>query len=214
MAKGRKSGTSSASSATRKKQAAHAAKKADKRSRDLQALATLDEALAGGAVTDATGSGTPDAAPSDVLEHTLSPSFEPSNTSPSGRGQAQPDKPAPGDKTKAKQGKAAHMSKRQKREAKAKSKQYIPPAKVQGALDPLDTLGLAHQLPADLVVLLRKAGKKDLVTRQRALEGLKDYFEFGLSHLHDDSAPFDYESALVLMLPCWVCTPHVELRVR
>ncbi|KDN47536.1 hypothetical protein K437DRAFT_93361 [Tilletiaria anomala UBC 951] len=87
-----------------------------------------------------------------------------------------------------------------------KKKVYIPPPKPpQGLPDPLDTLGLASQLPGDLVVLLRKAGKKDVITRQRALEGLFAWSQdtISLSEVGDSAEAAEKESALILALPCW-----------
>ena len=51
-------------------------------------------------------------------------------------------------------------------------KPYTPPPKppAPAVPDPLDALGLGATLPAELVVVLRKLGKKDEVTRRRALE--------------------------------------------
>lgn len=79
-----------------------------------------------------------------------------------------------------------------------KKKVYIPPTKPQQAVqDPLDSLGLATLLPSDLVVLLRKASKKDVVTRTRALEGLADWIkDAALSQEERDSA-------LIIALPSW-----------
>lgn len=59
-----------------------------------------------------------------------------------------------------------------------KVKQYIPPtrpAPVQ--IDPLDALGLASQLDQDLVVILRRLGKKDAVTKGKAIEDLRAWTE-------------------------------------
>ena len=90
---------------------------------------------------------------------------------------------------------------RGQKKAKGKDKEprkkvYIPPTKPkQDTIDPLDALGLAALLPSDLVVLLRKAGKKDVVTRSRALEGILDWM-----HASDEE---ERDDALVLALPCW-----------
>jgi hypothetical protein len=79
-----------------------------------------------------------------------------------------------------------------------KNKVYIPPQKPkQDVIDPLDSLGLASLLPSDLVVLLRKAAKKDVVTRSRALEGMIEWIQ-GEAELEDDK-----DSSLVLSIPCW-----------
>lgn len=80
-----------------------------------------------------------------------------------------------------------------------KKKVFIPPTKPkQDVIDPLDSLGLANMLPSDLVVLLRKAGKKDVVTRSRALEGLIDWLQ------SKDEEEEVKENALILAIPCWV----------
>ena len=57
-----------------------------------------------------------------------------------------------------------------------KVKQYIPPPKPPAPPipDPLDGQGLARTLPAELVVVLRRLGKKDEVTRRKGLEELKE----------------------------------------
>ena len=177
MAKGGK-GKSSASSATRKKQAAKAAKKfAFERDDDGNLLH-------------------PEAA-----EALLNP------PRPAQRGQKK-DKTKGKDKDKGKgKGKAD------------KKKQFIPPPKPPQPLpDPLDSLGLASLLPADLVVLLRKASKKDVVTRCRALEGLLAWVQGALhpasasAHSHQDTdnthtsqlTTQEKKDALVMMLPSWV----------
>ncbi|SPO20293.1 related to RKR1 - RING domain E3 ubiquitin ligase [Ustilago trichophora] len=97
-----------------------------------------------------------------------------------------------------------------------KKKQYIPPPKPPQPLpDPLDSMGLASLLPADLVVLLRKASKKDVITRCRALEGLLAWVEDALgkstssaaSDINADTSTLSSEEkkeALVMMLPSWV----------
>ncbi|CED83880.1 Predicted E3 ubiquitin ligase [Phaffia rhodozyma] len=58
-------------------------------------------------------------------------------------------------------------------------KPYTPPPKPpQPAVpDPLDALGLASSLPAELVVVLRRLGKKDEITRRRALEEFDNWLE-------------------------------------
>lgn len=50
-------------------------------------------------------------------------------------------------------------------------KQYIPPTKPSAVNpDPIDALGLAKRLNPDLLVVLRRLGKKDGVTKRKALE--------------------------------------------
>lgn len=65
------------------------------------------------------------------------------------------------------------LSKAQRR-ALPKIKQYIPPPKPPAPPipDPLDGQGLARTLPAELVVVLRRLGKKDDVTRRKGLDEL------------------------------------------
>ena len=100
---------------------------------------------------------------------------------------------------------------RTKKEKQAQKKKYVPPPKPpQPAPNPLEALGLAHLLPADLVVLLRKAVKKDVVTRVRSLEALLAWTQGRAAPDERDAAaqaPLSYEErcdALVLMVPCWV----------
>ncbi|GAK62043.1 uncharacterized protein PAN0_001c0240 [Moesziomyces antarcticus] len=173
MAKGAPKGKSSASSATRKKQAAKAAnKKAYERDDD-----------------------------GNLLHPELAEAMEKQKQHGLQRGQKK-------DKSK-KDGKGGKKGKADKK------KQYIPPPKPPQPLpDPLDSMGLASLLPADLVVLLRKASKKDVITRCRALEGLlawvEDAFEISApaadSEANEASRLTSEEKreALVMMLPSWV----------
>lgn len=100
------------------------------------------------------------------------------------------------------------LSKKERKQL-AKKKAYKPPPKPpQPPPYPLDSMGLASLLPADLVVLLRKALKKDIVTRVRTLESLLAWIQ-GAPSSGDDAAaqPIslgERNDALVLMLPCWV----------
>lgn len=83
-----------------------------------------------------------------------------------------------------------------------RKKVYIPPSKpAPPQPDPLDTLGLAHQLQPELVVILRSLGKKDPVTKGRALEELQSKWIDESLKNGDDSVECD---ALVTMLPVWV----------
>ncbi|KAA1476143.1 hypothetical protein DENSPDRAFT_874439 [Dentipellis sp. KUC8613] len=72
----------------------------------------------------------------------------------------------------------------------------VKPAPVQH--DPLDALGLAHQLPPELLVVLRRLAKKDAVTKAKALEELHAGWI--------EPARRDSEAAGVLgvMLPVWL----------
>ena len=79
------------------------------------------------------------------------------------------------------------------------SDERVWPAPVQQ--DPLDTLGLAHQLPPELLVVLRKFSKKDAVTKTKALEEL----QAGWIDKAKKEEEGSYTSEiLVLMLPVWV----------
>lgn len=98
----------------------------------------------------------------------------------------------------------------QKKDKKAKKqpkkKVYVPPPKPpQPPPDPLDTLGLASLLPPGLTVLLRKAAKRDVTTRSRALEGLVNWIDGnddeGESKNMSDG---ERQAALVTMLPSWI----------
>lgn len=74
-----------------------------------------------------------------------------------------------------------------------KVKQYIPPVRpVPVQIDPLDALGLASQLDQDLVVILRRLGKKDAITKGKAIEELKVWVERSEAE------------AVLPMLPVWV----------
>lgn len=174
MAKGASKGKSSASSATRKKQAQKSAKK------------TAYE-------RDENG---------NLLHPELAEALEKQKQHGMQRGQKK-------DKSK-KDGKGGKKGKAEKK------KQYIPPPKPPQPLpDPLDSMGLASLLPADLVVLLRKASKKDVITRSRALEGLlawvEDAFGKSPSSNSSESSPEtsnlsseEKQEALVMMLPSWI----------
>ena len=80
-----------------------------------------------------------------------------------------------------------------------RQKVYIPPSKpLPIQPDPLDTMGLARILPPDLVVVLRKFGKRDGVTKKRALE------EFQTGWVDPANIEVD---VLVSILPVWVRPP-------
>lgn len=73
-------------------------------------------------------------------------------------------------------------------------KQFIPPSKLKPApteTDPLDAI--AHLLSADVVLILRKMGKKDAVTKGRALEELETWL-----------GGVDDEEEVVSVVPVWV----------
>ena len=80
-------------------------------------------------------------------------------------------------------------------------KSYIPPSKLKPPpqADPID--GLASLLPAELVVILRRLGKKDSVTKGRALEELEVWTRKGREGIGEDGGNIE---TLVVMLPVWV----------
>jgi hypothetical protein len=83
-----------------------------------------------------------------------------------------------------------------------RQKMYIPPVKPAPIQpDPLDTMGLARELPPELLVVLRRFGKKDAVTKRRALEELQSAWVDELREGGDDSP---IVGILVNMLPVWV----------
>lgn len=87
-----------------------------------------------------------------------------------------------------------------KRGKEPRKKVYIAPVKpVPIQPDPLDTLGIAQRIPAELLVVLRKLAKKDSVTKRRALEDLlADWVE---KSKHDESM----QAVIEDVLPVWVC---------
>jgi hypothetical protein len=90
-----------------------------------------------------------------------------------------------------------------------RQKIYIPPVKPAPIQpDPLDTMGLARQLPPELLVVLRLFGKKDAVTKRRALEELQSGW-VDESRKEGDDSPI--VSTLVTMLPVWV--RQIECRI-
>lgn len=101
------------------------------------------------------------------------------------------------------------LSKAQKR-ALPKVKQYVPPPKPPAPpiLDPLDGQGLARTLPADLVVVLRRLGKKDAVTRRKGLEEFRDgWVKYILNEKPTEGEEAEREVkeiALVAAMPVWV----------
>ena len=91
-----------------------------------------------------------------------------------------------------------------KSKAEPRKKSFVPPVKpAPPQRDPLDALGLAHVLPPELLVVLRRLGKKDAVTKARALEELHtDWVEpvRGRSAEAGEQA----RAALADALPVWV----------
>ena len=101
------------------------------------------------------------------------------------------------------------LSKAQKK-ALPKIKQYIPPPKAPAPLipDPLDGQDLARTLPAELVIVLRRLGKKDDITRRKGLEELKEEWVAPVlqpsSEVQDEVERELKETALLSSIPVWV----------
>lgn len=108
--------------------------------------------------------------------------------------------------------KKTKLSKAQKR-ALPKAKQYVPPPKAPAPPipNPLDSQGLAAQLPAELVVVLRGLGKKDDVTRRKALEELKEWTSGAVTG-EDEVEKEIKETALLSSVPVWVSPSLSGLR--
>ena len=88
-----------------------------------------------------------------------------------------------------------------KKNKEPRVKLYIPPAKPAPLQpDPLETTGLAHSLPADLLVILRNLSKKAQVTKIRALEDLQVMWVDRCLRDEDQFTVY----TLVEMLPVWV----------
>lgn len=90
-----------------------------------------------------------------------------------------------------------------------RKKVYIPPVKPAPVVpDPLDTLGLAQTLPADLVVVLRLLAKKDATTKRRALEDLQTAW-LGRAKKGEEGEYLVY--TLQEIIPVWVRLPSSPL---
>jgi hypothetical protein len=92
-----------------------------------------------------------------------------------------------------------------------RKKAYIPPVKPQPVQqDPIDALGLAQRLPAELLVVWRGLSKKDAVTKSKALEELRAgwiervHILLSDNNDHRDAEDFARLEALILSLPVWV----------
>ena len=125
-----------------------------------------------------------------------------------GSSSAPPPSPVP------KQSKPKGGKKVSKREAKEQRKKaYIPPIKPAPPVpDPLDTTGLVHLLPPELVVVLRALGKKDVITRGKAIEEVTKLVEDAIreqaarDYHHDQYGDEGGKAGMVVkMLPVWVC---------
>ena len=120
-----------------------------------------------------------------------------------------PDAPGPSTQPKQRQRGEKKLSKAQKR-SEPKIKQYIPPPKPPAPpiLDPLDGQGLARTLDPELVVVLRRLGKKDDVTRRKGLEELRDWVG-GVKSLEDEIEQEIKFAELVTAVPVWVSLSRV-----
>ncbi|TFK64592.1 hypothetical protein BDN72DRAFT_260036 [Pluteus cervinus] len=107
---------------------------------------------------------------------------------------AVPEEPLPKETKMKKKDKANKKEPRQK--------MYIPPVKPRPTQpDPLETSGLAHTLPPDLLVVLRSFSKKATVTKTRALEDLQaSWVEKALQEGEDGMLVY----TLSEMLPVWL----------
>ncbi|PWN44482.1 hypothetical protein IE81DRAFT_345709 [Ceraceosorus guamensis] len=104
---------------------------------------------------------------------------------------------------KGKGSKGGSQQQRGQKKKKNQKKMFVPPPKPPPPPpDPLDDMGLASLLPAGLVVLLRRASKKDVITRTRACEALLSWVrgsdEEGITASDDER-----REAEVTWLPCW-----------
>jgi stearoyl-CoA desaturase (delta-9 desaturase) len=88
-----------------------------------------------------------------------------------------------------------------KKNKEPRVKMYIPPVKPAPVQpDPLETTGLAHSLPSELLVVLRNLSKKAQVTKVRALEDLQAAWVDKCLRDRDEATAY----TLVEMLPVWV----------
>ncbi|KAI9452266.1 hypothetical protein F5148DRAFT_1331820 [Russula earlei] len=92
-----------------------------------------------------------------------------------------------------------------------RKKVYVPPVKPQPVQqDPIDSLGLAQRLPADLLVVWRGLSKKDVLTKVKALDELRvGWIDCVHILLNDDEGHRDAEGparleALMASLPVWM----------
>ncbi|WFD36265.1 hypothetical protein MCUN1_003143 [Malassezia cuniculi] len=96
------------------------------------------------------------------------------------------------------------QKRRTKKEKAQQKKKFVPPQKPpQPPPYPLESMGLASLLPDELVMIFRRAVKKDIVTRIRTMESLLAWINGQLpeSEAMSVSERFD---ALALAIPCWV----------
>lgn len=85
--------------------------------------------------------------------------------------------------------------------AEPRKKVYIPPVRPRAIQpDPLDTLGIAYSIPSELLVVLRKLGKKDAVTKIRALEELQSEWILRADQTGDPQLLEE----IIAILPVWL----------
>ena len=88
-----------------------------------------------------------------------------------------------------------------KLKAEPRKKVYVPPVRPRAIQpDPLDTLGIAYSISSELLVVLRKLGKKDAVTRIRALEELQSDWILRA----DQTGDSQLLEEIITILPVWV----------
>lgn len=88
--------------------------------------------------------------------------------------------------------------------AEPKKKVYVPPVRPQAIQpDPLDTLGIAYLISSELFVILRRLGKKDVVTKIRALEELQSDWILRAKETNDQQLLEE----ITVILPVWVRLP-------
>lgn len=82
-------------------------------------------------------------------------------------------------------------------------KVFIPPSKPAPIqLDPIDRLGLASQLPPELLIVLRRLAKKDAITKRKAIEDLEA--EWVMKAIKGEEGAEVAEAYLLIALPVWV----------
>ncbi|KAG6916946.1 hypothetical protein DXG01_004633 [Tephrocybe rancida] len=112
-----------------------------------------------------------------------------------GPSQEEQDSPAPRDK------KLTKLQRGQKKK-EPRVKVYIPPVKPAPVQpDPLETTGLAHSLPPELLVVLRSFNKKAQVTKIRALEELQSAW---IDRCRKEGEEGALVYVLIDMLPVWI----------
>ncbi|KAJ9108838.1 hypothetical protein QFC21_000158 [Naganishia friedmannii] len=96
---------------------------------------------------------------------------------------------------------------------------FVPPPRppVPARPDPLDAQGLARTLPAELVVILRRLGKKDAITRRKGIDELKElWVDAVLTAQNPEGQDMDEEDswkeeALMEALPVWLHTRLLKI---